>query len=77
MKILWCCHVRGPDDVIPTVSYDEAVKLADHINNISIRLGMERSPFEWLSRAVPAVWPHSAESHAEDLVAAKDKESRA
>ena len=72
MEILWCCHVRGPDDVIPTDGYDEAVALADEINNISIELGLKRSPFEWLSRAVPAVWPYSPQLHAADLAAAKD-----
>ncbi len=59
MTILWCCHIRGSDDVIPAPSYEEALKIADANNAI-----------ELLAKAVPAIWPWSAEAHAEYLAKA-------
>jgi hypothetical protein len=70
-EILWCCHVRGPDDVIAAPNYDEAVKLADEINAMDLQIAMKCEPFELLTRAVPAIWPWSAEAHAENLLDAK------
>lgn len=66
-EILWCCHVRGPDDVIAESSYDEALKTADEINARDFRIAIERHPHELLTRAVPAIWPWSPESHSESL----------
>jgi hypothetical protein len=71
-KILWCCHVRGPDDVYAAPDYETALKWADETNAINWRgLGGKIEPpasyDDCLLKAVPALWPHSPESHAEDL----------
>lgn len=70
--ILWCCHVRGPDDVHAAPDYATALKWADISNAINWRgLGGKTVPpasyDECLIKAVPAVWPYTAEQHAEDL----------
>jgi hypothetical protein len=70
--ILWCCHVRGPDDVHAAPDYATALKWSDALTefdrNISTPDGKGASGvFTPFMNAVPAVWPHSAESHAEDL----------
>lgn len=72
--VLWCCHIRGPDDVHAAPDYETALKWADTVNALNWRAGNGgvKTPdpvsFEdCLLKAVPAVWPHSAQSHAEDL----------
>ena len=67
MTILWCCHVRGPDDVIPAKSYKDALKMADEINAKDFQIAIAHNPPELLTRAVPAIWPWSAEVHEEYL----------
>jgi hypothetical protein len=70
--ILWCCHVRGPDDVHAAPDYATALKWSDSIAELDRKMATEDgkgafgicTPF---MNAVPAVWPHSAESHATDL----------
>lgn len=70
--ILWCCHVRGPDDVHAAPDYATALKWSDISNAINWRgLGGTVVPpasyDDCLLKAAPAVWPWSAESHAESL----------
>lgn len=55
--ILWCCHIRGPDDVHAAPDYETALKWADMVNAYG----------DCLPGAVPAIWPWSDEAHAEDL----------
>lgn len=63
--ILWCCHVRGPDEVYAAPNYETALRWAD------ICLTMDRKPRRnenepYLS-AVVAPYPHGAASFAENL----------
>lgn len=64
--ILWCCHVRGPDDVHAAPDYETALAWADGIND---RFGPHTRKDENypITRAAPAIWPWSAEAHAESL----------
>ena len=62
-ELLWCAHVRGPDDVHAVGSYDEAVKLSDEINGVASKL----KDLDVLCIAMPAIWPWSREAHAKDL----------
>lgn len=64
--ILWCCHVRGPDDVHAAPDYATALKWSDEMMAIDRAIDHSDPNMPYLS-AVPAPWPHSAESHAEDL----------
>lgn len=57
---LWCLHHIGPDDVHPAPDFETAQKWADWAN----RRFAEHSD---LSRFVVAIWPWSAERHAEGL----------
>lgn len=73
-KILWCCHVRGPDDLYAAPDYETALKWADMLNatnwraeNPAVRIKDPTSFEDCLIKAVPALWPYSSESHAEDL----------
>lgn len=74
--ILWCCHVRGPDDVYAAPDYKTALAWADILNVMNWHHKDYPKPAgfknpesydECLVKAVPAPWPHSPESHAEDL----------
>jgi hypothetical protein len=72
MTFLWCCHIRGPDDVHAAPDYETAVKWADITNALNWRGlgGKIEAPTSYddcLLKAVPAPWPWSAEKHAEDL----------
>ena len=67
--LLWCLHVRGPDDIVPVRSYREARALADWFTAVDRgNMADERCP---LFAAVPAIWPWSAERHAASLVSRK------
>lgn len=57
---LWCLHHIGPDDVHPAPDFATAQKWADWAN----RRFAEHSD---LSRFVVAIWPWSAERHADGL----------
>lgn len=61
---LWCCHVRGSDDVYPAPDYATALKWVDITNALNWR-GPKRSIEP--PQAVPALWPGTAETHAEFL----------
>jgi hypothetical protein len=65
---LWCVNITGPDDVIAVSSRAEAVDLAARFNDVAVTK-FEAAPHEYdpLMWAVPMPWPHSAESHAENL----------
>ena len=72
--ILWCCHVRGPDEVHAAPDYETALVWSDILNALNWEAprakAASQSPASFqdcLIKAVPAIWPHSAESHAEDL----------
>ena len=66
--MLWCLHVRGPDDVYPAPDYETALRWADYcferLDRPAILKNDENMP---LLRAFPAPWPWSDESHAEGL----------
>lgn len=71
-EILWCCHVRGADDVLAAPDYETALNWADQLNALNWRgIGGKNEPPEsfdaCLVKAVPALWPYNAEMHAEDL----------
>lgn len=62
---LWCVHVLGHDDVMAAPSHDAAVVHARDMNKAVFgRLG---TPNDVLCFAYAAPWPHSKESHADDL----------
>lgn len=63
--ILWCCHVRGPDDVLAAPDYETALMWADRINEVGGDLARK---MDILYSAVPAPWPHSKDSHQYDLL---------
>lgn len=70
--ILWCCHVRGPDDVHAAPDYETALKWSDMTNALNWRglKGTIEPPPSYddcLLKATPAVWPWSAEAHAVHL----------
>lgn len=62
---LWCCHVRGPDDLIPYASELDAHRAANEINKKFG--GPQDSEFTPIISAVVTEWPYSAEDHASDL----------
>lgn len=66
---LWCVHVLGPDEVLACHDRESAIRNAMHLNlslyPLHIKHAADRHfPASW---AIPAVWPHSPEGHAEDL----------
>lgn len=68
--MLWCCHVRGPDEVHAAPDYETALRWADMVNAIDermMRTGALAGSACPLMRAVPAPWPWSPEAHAEDM----------
>jgi hypothetical protein len=78
VSVLWCCHARGPDDVYAAPDYATALAWADTLNALNWDSKDPRYPKprgfknpslyeDCLIKAVPAPWPHSPESHAEDL----------
>lgn len=75
--LLWCCHVRGPDDLYAAESYEAALKHADDLNDALKKhnAGREPHPYDPIISAVPAPWPWGAESHAEDLRKARATEA--
>lgn len=75
---LWCVHVLGPDDVLACKDREAAVRNAMHLNLSTYPLHIEHAndrhmPVAW---AVPAIWPHSPESHAEDLAERDAEDAR-
>lgn len=71
LPLLWCCHVRGPDDVHPAPDYQTALKWSDMINDWSDEANARFKDGEKvMSKAAPALWPWSPESHAQNLAKA-------
>jgi hypothetical protein len=66
--LLWCCHVRGPDDVHAAPDYETALKWSDMVNEWSAKTneGVKQEDQVW-AKAAPALWPWSPENHAEAL----------
>lgn len=70
---LWCCHVRGPDDVYAAPDYMTALAWSDALNEINwrgasdLKIENPKSFEDCLIKAVPAPWPHTAEAHATNL----------
>lgn len=63
--VLWCLHVRGPDDVHPAPSRAAAEYAAEKLNRFMADRGfLADQDGGLLVNAVAAPWPHSAESHA-------------
>lgn len=68
---LWCVHTIGPDDVNAAPDFDTAEAWAVR-QNVLVRAytkntGMENDPNWPEVRAVVAIWPWGADSHAADL----------
>ncbi|MFG1388782.1 hypothetical protein [Xanthobacter versatilis] len=63
VMILWCAHVRGPDDVVACADYEAAVKFCDKINAVAKTV----AHLDVMCIAYPAVWPWDASSHADGL----------
>lgn len=61
---LWCLHILGPDDVHAAPSKEHAERAAERFNEIH---GPVAASAGVMCRAVAAPWPHSPESHAEDV----------
>lgn len=59
--VLWCLHLQGPDEVHAAPSKAHAEKA------IEIMQTNLQGPGSELVRPIAAIWPHSAESHAEDV----------
>ncbi len=68
--VLWCMHVLGPDDVIPMVSYSDALKTSKEHNQALFEL-IDQDQNNILCFAYPAPWPHDAQSHADAMLEAR------
>lgn len=64
--ILWCCHIRGPDEAHAAPDYATALAWSDMMLEIDREVDHSDPNMPFLS-AVPALWPWSAEAHATDL----------
>lgn len=67
--MLWCCHVRGPDEVHAARDYDHARKMADDMT-LSLMAHRQKNPpheYDPIITFAPMLWPWSAAAHAEDL----------
>lgn len=66
---LWCVHILGPDDVIAYPDRQSAEREAAVINDAMAKLIVSRPADDnWpMLKAIAAIWPHSPESHAQDL----------
>lgn len=68
MGELFGVNVRGPDDIIATRDYPEAVALASLINyGLATHVAHAHHELDPLTWAIPGVWQGSAEAHARDL----------
>ena len=63
---LWCVHVLGADDVHAAPSHEAAVIHARELNKV-VFSRITFDPTEVLCFSYASPWPHSKESHAEDL----------
>ena len=58
-KFLWAVHISGPDDVIAMISKEEAVRIADSIN--------EGLPEDTCVEATVILWPFDEIGHKRSL----------
>lgn len=65
--ILWCCHVRGPDEVHAAPDYATALEWSDSCLVMDRSVDRISDPFMPYLSAIPAPWPYCATSHASDL----------
>jgi len=66
---LWCCHVRGPDDLLPAATELDAHRMANETNQ---KFGGPQSDRNMpVISAIVIEWPYDAASHAEELAKAK------
>lgn len=63
---LWAMHVIGPDDIYPAPDFETAVQWCAEQNAAFAKSSAETGV---LAAFVPALWPLSAEAHAEGLAA--------
>lgn len=64
----YCVNVRGPDDVIATRDYPEAVALAQLLNaDFAAHVAKAHHEFDPLMWAVPGIYPYDEEHHAANL----------
>jgi hypothetical protein len=71
MKFLWCCHVRGPDDVLAAPDYATALAWSDQLLEIDRDVDHSDADRPFLS-AVPAPWPYSEADHAANIKKSAD-----
>lgn len=68
---LWCVHIIGPEDVHAAPDFDTAEQWATRQNRLmreyTTAAGMDDDPYWPEVRAVVALWPWDAASHAKDL----------
>ena len=71
---LWCVHTIGPDEVQPAPDFDTAWRWCETVNRQVMEYaqaaGLADDPSWPQVVSVPALWPWSAERHAEALPAA-------
>jgi hypothetical protein len=63
--VLWCCHIRGPDEVHAAPDYETALAWADRFN---AEHGPKARELDVLCAAAPALYPWGAENHAQALL---------
>jgi hypothetical protein len=68
MEKLWCVHISGSDDLLPTNSKDEAETKADQINDDMAALGYDLETDEIKIEATAIEWPGEPEAHKPDEV---------
>lgn len=72
-ELLWCVHVRGPDDLIPAMDYEDALKICDRLAESDAQhAGDASAP---MLRAVPRLWPGSPQQYAEVLAMHSQREA--
>lgn len=62
---LWCVHMLGPDELMAAPSHAEAAQHAAELN--AALHGRSNAPDDVLCFAYAAPWPHTPETHSDDL----------
>lgn len=65
--ILWALHVQGPDDVYAAPSWAEAAEAACYLEHRMTEARLRNEPNLQAISFVVTPWPHSAESHADEV----------
>jgi hypothetical protein len=64
-ETLWCVHVLGPDDMVPTACREHAVNLAAHISDTEKRFNAGYPDDQWVMfTPMIEVWTGPAHQHA-------------